>query len=157
MATAKTATVRTAKAAEGAAAAFEQVTTASTEAFRENVDRSLAAVSELGAFGKQNVEAVIASATATQKGIEELSARAVAFSKKALEEHMAAAKSLMTAKSVQEFVEKQSAYARSSFDAYVAELTSLSDVWQGVAKDAFKPLNERMSAVSHLMQNGAPR
>jgi len=152
MATAKTA-ART-KPVETARAAFESVSTASTEAFRENVDRSMAAMSEMGSFGKQNVEAMIASATATQKGVEALSARAVAFSKTAMEKHVAAAKSLMASKSVQEFVEKQSEYARSSFDAYVAEMTNVSDVLQGVAKDAFKPLNERMSAVSHLMQVG---
>lgn len=151
----KTATAR--KVVEGANNAFEQVTTASSEAFRENIDRSLAAVSEASAFGKQNLEAMIASATVTQKGIEALSARAVAFSKAAMEKNVAAAKSLMTSKSVQEFVEKQNEFARSSFDAYVAELTQLSDVWQGLAKDAFKPLNERMSAAAHLMQAGAAR
>ena len=158
MATAKTANGRTAaKAAEGARAAFEQVTSASSEAFRDNVDRATAAAAEAAAFGKQNIEAVIASATVTQKGVEQISARAVAYSKSAMENHVAAAKSLMTSKSVQEFVEKQSEYARSSFDAYVAELNSLSDVWAGVTKDAIKPLNERMSAVSHLMQSGAAR
>ena len=157
MATAKTAAGRAAKAADGARAAFEQVTAASSEAFRENVDRSLAAVSEMSAFGKQNIEAMIASATATQKGMETISARAVAFSKTAMENHVAATKSLMTAKSVQEFVEKQTEYARSSFDAYVAELNSLSDVWAGVAKSAIQPLNERMGAVSDLMQAGAAR
>ncbi|MGE0046406.1 MAG: phasin family protein, partial [Hyphomonadaceae bacterium] len=136
MATAKSAARTTEKAAEGARAAFEQVTTASSEAFRDNVDRSLAAVSEMSAFGKQNVEAMIASAAAAQKGFETLSARAVAYSKSAMENHVAATKSLMTSKSVQEFVEKQTAYTRSAFDAYVAELNSLSDVFSGVAKDA---------------------
>ncbi|MGE0828252.1 MAG: phasin family protein [Hyphomonadaceae bacterium] len=156
MAATKTA-ARAEKVAQGARNAFEQVTTASSEAFRDNVDRATAAAAEMTAFSKQNVEAFIASATATQKGVEAISARAAAYSKSALENHMAAAKNLMTSKSVQEFVEKQSAYARSSFDAYVAELTSLSDVWQNVAKDAIKPLNERMSAMSHLMQSGAVR
>ncbi|HWA01188.1 MAG TPA: TIGR01841 family phasin [Caulobacterales bacterium] len=152
MATPKSATAR-----KTATEAFEQVTTASSEAMRENIDRSMAALSEASAFGKENLEAWMASAAATQKGIETLSARAVAFSKTALENHMAATKSLMTSKSVQEFVEKQSEYARSSFDAYVAELTSLSDLVSGVTKEAIKPINDRMTAVGHLMQNGAAR
>ena len=42
-------------------------------------------------------------------------------------------------------------------DAYVAELTSFSDLFAGVAKDTMKPLNERMSAVGTLMQNGVAR
>jgi len=149
--TAKTA----ARNARSAADAFEQVSTASGDAVREQFDRGLAAMSEASAFGKENLEAWMASAAAAQKGFETISARAVAFQKAALENHMAAAKSLMTSKSVQEFVEKQSVYARTSFDAYVAELTELSDLFSGVAKDAIAPLNERMSAMGHLMQNSA--
>ncbi|HVY86025.1 MAG TPA: TIGR01841 family phasin [Caulobacterales bacterium] len=152
MATPKTATAR-----KTASEAFEQVTTASSEAMRENIDRSMAALSEASAFGKENMEAWMASAAAAQKGMETLSARAVAFSKQALENHMAATKSLMSSKSVQEFVEKQSEYARSSFDAYVQELTSLSDLVSGVTKEAIKPINDRMTAVGHLMQTGAAR
>jgi phasin family protein len=153
MAAAKTA----ARAAKSATEGFEHLSAASSEAVRENFDRGLAAFSEASAFGKQNVEAWVASATAAQKGIEAISARSVAFSKQALENHVAAAKSLMTSKSVQEFVEKQNDYAKSSFEAYVAELTSFSDLVSGVAKEAFEPINERFNAVGQLMQAGAQR
>jgi len=151
MATAKTARAATKSATE----AFEQVTAASNEAVRENIDRSMAAMSEASAFGKQNVEAWIASAAAAQKGFEALSARTVAFQKAALENHVAAAKSLMTSKSVQEFVEKQNDYAKTSFEAYVAELSTLSELVAGAAKESFQPINERVTAVGALIQTGA--
>ncbi len=151
MATAKTAP----RAAKSATEAFESVTAASSEAVRENIDRSLAALSEVSAFGKQNVDAFLASAAATQKGFETLSARSVAFQKQALENHVAAAKSLMTSKSVQEFVEKQNDYAKSSFEAYVAELTSVSDLVSSLTKEALQPINERVNAVGQLIQAGA--
>lgn len=148
MATAKTARAATKTATE----AFEQVTSASSEAVRENIDRSLAAMSEASAFGKQNVEAWVASAAAAQKGFETLSARTVAFQKAAIENHVAAAKSLMTSKSVQEFVEKQNDYAKTSLEAYVAELTELSELVTGVAKETFQPINERVTAATALIQ-----
>ena len=151
------AAAKTARAAKSATEAFEQVTTASSEAVRENFDRGLAALSEASAFGKQNVEAWVASATAAQKGIEAISARSVAFSKQALENHVAATKSILTSKSVQEFVEKQNDYAKSSFEAYVAELSSFSDLFSGVAKDTFQPINERFNAVGQLIQTSAQR
>jgi phasin family protein len=144
MATAKTA--RVVEPAEQASAAM-----------RDNMDRGLAALSEVSAFGKQNVEAWLASATAAQKGLEALSARTVAFQKQAIENHVAATKALMGSKSVQEFVEKQNDYAKSSFEAYIAELSSMSEMMSGLAKDAMQPLNERVNAVGHLMQNGAVR
>jgi phasin family protein len=146
------ATKTTERAAKSATQAFEHVTSASTEAVRENIDRGLAALSEASAFGKQNVEAWLASAAATQKGLETLSARTVAFQKQAIESHVAAAKSLMTSKSVQEFVEKQNDYAKSSFEAYVAELSSLSELVSGVAKEVMQPINDRISAAGHFVQ-----
>jgi phasin family protein len=148
MATAKTAP----RAAKSATEAFEQLTGASNEAVRENIDRSIAAISEASAFGKQNIEAWVASAAVAQKGFEAISARTVAFQKEAMEKHVAAAKALMTSKSVQEFVEKQSEYAKSSFEAYVAELTSVSDLVQGVAKESLAPINDRVNAVGQLIQ-----
>ncbi|MCR6644191.1 MAG: TIGR01841 family phasin [Terricaulis sp.] len=143
---------KTARATKITTEAFEHVTAASTDAVRENIDRSLAALSEASAFGKQNMEAWLASATAAQKGFEAISARTVAFQKSALENHVAAAKSLMTSKSVQEFVEKQNDYAKTSFEAYVAELTEVSELVAGVTKETFQPLNERVTAVGQLIQ-----
>jgi phasin family protein len=151
------ATVKTPKSVrqvgEEATKTFESMAAAGQEHVRENLDRTLAAMSEVGAFGKENMEAFIASATATSKGLEAISARAVAFSKSSMENHMAAAKAIMSSKSVQEVVEKQAEYARSAFDGYIAEMNKMSDLVAGLAKDAIKPLNERVSAVSHLMQS----
>ena len=147
------ATKTTERAAKSATQAFEQVTSASSEAVRENIDRGLAALSEASSFGKQNMEAFLASATAAQKGMEAISAHTVAFSKSTIENHVAATKSLMTSKSVQEFVEKQNQYAKSSFEAYVAELTSFSELFSGVAKEVTQPINERISAAGQLVQH----
>ncbi len=148
MATAKTAP----RAAKSATEAFDTVSLASTEAVRENFDRGVAALSEASAFGKQNFEAWLASAAAAQKGFETLSARTVAFQKQALENHVAATKSLMTSKSVQEFAEKQNEYVKGAFEAYVAEVTEVSELVQGLAKDALQPINERVNAVGQFVQ-----
>ncbi|MEQ1809245.1 MAG: TIGR01841 family phasin [Terricaulis sp.] len=149
MATAKTAP----RAAKSATEAFETFTSTSTETVRENIDRSIAAFSEASSFGKQNMEAWVASATAAQKGFETLSARAVAFQKAAIENHVAATKALMTSKSVQEFAEKQNDYAKGAFEAYVAEVTEVSELVQGLAKETLQPINERVNAVGQLVQN----
>ena len=151
MATAKSAP----RAAKAGVEAFETVSAASSEAVREQFDRGLAALSEASAFGKQNVEAWLASANAAQKGFEAISARTVAFQRQALENQVAAAKSLMTSKSVQEFVEKQNEFAKGAFEAYVAELSEVSDLVANVAKDALQPINERVTAVGHLVQTAS--
>ncbi len=145
------------KTADTAANAFEHVTAASSEALQTNLNRSMAAAAEFGAFGKENVEALVTSASVAQKGMEALSARYVAFTKAALENHMAATKAMMTSKSVQELMERQADYAKTSFESYMAEVNAMSDMFAGMTKDAMKPLNERMTAVSSLMQTGVTR
>jgi phasin family protein len=145
------------KSADSTVNAFEHVTAASNEALQTNLNRTMAAAAEFGAFGKENVEALVTSAAAAQKGMEALSARYVAFTKAALETHMAATKSLMTSKSVQELMERQADYARASFETYMSEVNAMSDMVAGMTKDAIKPLNERMTAMSTLIQSGAAR
>ena len=151
------ATVKTPKTIQEAAHSVEAFTAAGQHQMKEGMERSMAAMAEVGAFGKENVEAFVASATATTKGLEAISARAAAYSKSALESHMAAAKAIMTSKSVQEVVERQTEYARSTFDGYMAEMTKMAELMQGFSKEAAKPLNERMSAVQHLIQTTAVR
>jgi phasin family protein len=136
---------------------FENVAANGAAAVKENVERAIAAAAELNSFGKENLDAWIASSTAATKGLEAISARAMAYSKSALEAHMSAAKSIMTAKSVQELVEKQAEYAKSAFEGYVAEINSMSDLVSGFAKESLKPINERVTAVSSIMQNGRVR
>src|ERR1700730_6791262 len=77
----------------------EQFTTAGNQAFKDSIEKSLSALGEANAHSKKNLEAVVASVTAATKGAEALGAQAMAYSKKALEDHVAAAKNLTTAKS----------------------------------------------------------
>src|SRR5208283_2877682 len=90
----------------------ETMTAASNKAFKDSVEKSLAALAEMNTHSKKNLEAVVASVTAATKGAESLGASAMAFSKKSMEDQVAAAKSLSAAKSVQEVVELQTAWAK---------------------------------------------
>ena len=84
-------------------------------------------------------------------------ARAMTFSKAAVENHVAFSKSLMSSKSVQEVAEKQTEYLKSAFEAYVAEATKVTELMTGMGKEVVAPLNERVTAVSSLMQAGVAR
>ena len=106
----------------------------------------------MNTHSKKNLEAVIASVTASTKGAEALGAQAMAYSKKAVEDHVAAAKSLSGAKSVQEVIELQTTYAKSALDAYIAEVSKMSDIVSSSVKDAVKPLNERVTAAVEKFQ-----
>jgi phasin family protein len=127
-------------------AGAEQAQAAGAKAFREVADKSAAGIAELNAQGKQNLEAVVASAAAAQKGGEALSAQSVAFSKKTWEDGVAAAQSMAQARSIQELLELQTSWAKSSTEAWLAEVTKATDVLTASVKDSFKPINERVTA-----------
>jgi len=137
-------TVETATAQVKASA--EKIQAAGAQAFREAADKSVAGLTELNAEGKKNLEAVVASATAAQKGVEALSAQTVAYGKKSWEDGVAAAQSLAQARSVQEALELQTNWAKSAAETYLAEVTRMTEVFTASVKDSFKPINERVTA-----------
>ena len=144
--TVETATAQVKASAEKAQAQAEKIQAAGAQAFREGVDKSVAGLTEMNAQSKQNLEAVVASAAAAQKGAEALSAQTVAYGKKSWEDGVAAAQSLAAARSVQELVELQTSWARSAAETYLAEVTKMTDVFTASVKDSFKPINERVTA-----------
>lgn len=139
-------------AAEAAKSTVEQFTAASNVAFKEGVEKSLAALNEMNTYSKKNLEAVVASATASAKGAEALGAQAMAFSKAVFDTQVSAAKSLAGAKSVQEVVELQTAFAKSALETYMAQFGAMSETVSSSVKESMKPLNERVTAVVEKFQ-----
>lgn len=130
----------------------EQFTTAGNQAFKDAVEKSLAGLNEVNAYSKKNLEAVIASVTAAAKGAEALGAETIAYSKSAMENQVAAAKSLSGAKSVQEVLELQTGFAKSALEAYIAQVSKASEIVSASMKDSMKPLNERVTAAVERLQ-----
>ncbi|GAA0621627.1 TIGR01841 family phasin [Brevundimonas kwangchunensis] len=144
--TVETAAVNAKASAERATAQAEKIQAAGAKAFREGMDKSVAGFAELNAEGKKNLDAMVASATAAQKGAETLSAASLAYGKKSWEDGVAAAQSLAAARSVQELVELQTSWAKSAAETYLSEVTRMTDVFTASVKDSFKPINERVTA-----------
>ncbi|HEX3917109.1 MAG TPA: TIGR01841 family phasin [Caulobacteraceae bacterium] len=130
----------------------DQFTTAGNQAFKDGIEKSLTALGEVNAHSKKNLEAAVASVTAATKGAEALGAQTMAYSKKAMDDHVAAAKSLSGAKSIQEVVELQSAYAKSFLEAYVAQMNKASETVAASMKESFQPINERVTAFVERIQ-----
>lgn len=150
--TAKIATDSVKSASDNAKTTIEQMNYATNTAFKDGVEKSLQALNDVNAHSKKNLEAVVASVTAATKGAEALGAQGLAYSKKSFEDGVAAAKTLSSAKSFQEVVELQTSFAKSAMEAYMAEMTRASEIFQASLKDSFKPLNERVTATVERFQ-----
>ena len=141
-----------AKAADTLKTTVEQYSAAGTQAFKDGVEKTLAALNDANAHSKKNLEAVVASVTAATKGAEALGAQAIAFSKKTVEDNMAAAKTLGSAKSIQEAVELQTSWFKSSLEGYIAEFNKATEIVSGSVKETWTPINARVTATVEKFQ-----
>ncbi len=119
----------------------EQFTSEAKRSMEEGVERMSKGFEDVTQFGQENVEAMVASGKVMAKAAEEMNAEVMAFSKKSYEDSMAAAKEIASSKSVTEFFEKQTGFAKTSFESFVAEATKLNEMYANAAKEAFAPLN----------------
>lgn len=140
------------KTIDQASAQASKTQAAGAKVFRDSVEKSVAGLAELNAHSKKNLEAVVESATVAQKGAEALGQQALAYSKKNWEDGVNAAQTLAQARSVQELVELQTSYAKSAIESYLAEFNKATDLYTASVKDAFKPINERVTATVETFQ-----
>jgi phasin family protein len=139
-------------AADTAKKTVDQFTAASSVAFKDGVEKSLAAMNDMNAQSKKNLEAIVASATASAKGAEAMGAQAMAFSKTMFDAQVSAAKSLSGAKSLQEVVELQNAFAKSTLETYMSEFGKMSETFSASMKESMKPIHERVTATVEKFQ-----
>lgn len=133
---------KTGKETAGAAETYEKVVFAG----KESVAAAAKGYDKLVAFNKENFEAVLAAGNAAAKGVEEINAEVIAYGKEAIEDNIAAAKALLTAKTLRDAVDLQTEWFKSSFDSYVSRTTKLSEMTVKVTQDAFQPVNARLTA-----------
>jgi phasin family protein len=130
----------------------EEFTNEAKRSMEEGVERMSKGFEDVTQFGQDNVEAMVASSKVMAKAAEEMNAEVIAFSKKSYEDSLAAAKEIASARSVSEFFEKQTAFAKTSFETFVAEATKLNEMYSQAAKEAFAPLNARFTAAAEMVK-----
>lgn len=114
---------------------------------------------QLDSFVQQvqaSAQAAVQANTTLTKGTEDIARQWLAFSQDCLEKTTAASKDLLTAKTVNEAVEKQSQFAQTSFNELVAEATKLSEQAVKVSTEAFEPLKKCMEETAENATKAAP-
>jgi phasin family protein len=101
---------------------------------------------EFQTFGKDGFEAYVASSTALTKGMQAIAQETAEFSRKSLEKSTAAFEKLTAAKSMEKAIEAQQAFAKESYDAVVAQMTKMNELYINTAKEAFKPFEASLAA-----------
>jgi hypothetical protein len=101
---------------------------------------------EFQTFGKDGVDAYVASATALTKGFQTITAEAVDFTRKAFEKSSEAFEKAAAAKSFEKAVEVQQGYAKEAYESFFAQINKIGELYLTTAKEAYKPFEAKLSA-----------
>ena len=100
---------------------------------------------EFQKVGKDGFDATVRSFGEVNKGFQAIAAEITDYSKKAFEDGTRAFEQLIGAKTIEQAVEIQSQYAKKAYDNYIAEVSKLGEMYVGLAKDAYKPVEVALS------------
>ena len=96
-------------------------------------------IEDAGKFGKEFMDNGLKSLASFSKGFQAIAVETTEYAKKSFETGSAAFEKLVAAKSLEKAVEVQTDYAKSAYEAFVAEATKISDLYAELFKDSYKP------------------
>ena len=103
--------------------------------------------------GKDGFDATVRSFGEVNVGFQAIAAEITDYSKKSFEDGTRAIQQLLSAKSFGQVIEIQSQYARMVYEAHVAELSKLAEMYAGLTRNTFKPVEHvaaQASSPNHL-------
>jgi phasin family protein len=133
-------------AGEKATATAETALENGAAALKSGLEKALKGYDAIIGYNKDTAEAVMKSATTAGKGIESINSEIYSYSKQSIEDGVAATKAVLGSKSVHEAFEFQTDYAKSAFEAYVAELSKISELATSATKETYAPFKGRVQA-----------
>lgn len=90
---------------------------------------------------EDSMDLALTSFGAWTKGAQAIAVEFVDYAKKSAERSAAAWEKLLGAKSLEKAMEVQSEYMKSAYEDFVAEATTLGELYVDLAKEAYKPFD----------------
>src|ERR1700727_3234458 len=97
-------------------------------------------VEDIQQYGKEHFDTVVAAATTLQNGLQAIAGAYGDYTKKSFEDTKSFVEKLSGVKSLDKAVEVQTEYAKSAYEAFVAESQKIAGMYTDLAKETFKPL-----------------
>ena len=119
------------------------------------MEKSAKMVEDMTAFGKGNIEALVESSKIAAKNVEALGHEAAEYAKTSFESATEAAKTLAAAKSPTEFMKLQGDYARTAFDAMIAEGSRSTERMLKMFGEFAQPISNRVAVAADKMKISA--
>jgi hypothetical protein len=104
-------------------------------------------------LGKDNMEAAAKSFGTLSKSAQAITVEMADFSKKSFEDGSKAMEKLLGAKSLEKAIEIQTDFAKTAYEAFVAQATKIGELYADFAKETYKPFEPY---VANLTKAAAP-
>ncbi|MDZ7823776.1 MAG: phasin family protein [Ahrensia sp.] len=103
---------------------------------------------DMNKTSKELMDNSLKSYASMTKGMQVIATEATDFTKAQYEQGTAVFEKLTATKSVEKAMEVQTEYAKSAYEAFVAQATKMSELYMNVAKEAYKPFEAFMPAAA---------
>ncbi|HEV2559888.1 MAG TPA: phasin family protein [Microvirga sp.] len=90
-------------------------------------------------FGQDNLDTVMKTFGSVTKGAQAIAMETADYAKKSVEQSAAAFEKLAGAKSLDKAMQIHGDYLKTSYEGFVAQSAKIGELYQAVAKEAFKP------------------
>jgi hypothetical protein len=96
-------------------------------------------IEDLQKLGKETVDTAVSNIGIASKNVQAIATETADYSKKAFENGSAVFEKLAGVKSVDKVIEIQTAYAKDSYEGFVAYASKVGELYSTIAKDSVKP------------------
>jgi hypothetical protein len=96
-------------------------------------------------ISKEGFDATLRSYGELNKGFQAITANATDYTKRAFEDATRAFEQLAGSKSVEQAIQIQSQYVKKAYDTWVTEASKLSEMYVGMARDAYKSVEQAVA------------
>ncbi|WP_427023272.1 phasin family protein [Aureimonas ureilytica] len=114
---------------------------------------------DAGQAGKEAMDTFIKSVSTVTKGFQQIAAETGDFTKRSYETSAKMLEELAQTRTPDKAIEIQTAYFKSSYDAWMAQATKMNELYANIARETFKPfetsVNKATSYAQDAMQQAA--
>jgi phasin family protein len=103
-------------------------------------NKTMMTYTDFSAFGQDSIDSIVKANTAAAKGFESLSKYFVDYATKSFEDAVTAGKKLAASKTPVEFFQLQTKLVQESFETFVEESKTVSEMTTAIVKDVSAPL-----------------
>jgi len=125
---------------------FETAVTAAKDQAAKASKALYGAVGDIAEFGKDNAAAVTKANAALVEGFDVIGKELTGYARHSLEQTVEVTTKLISAKTLDEVIQINQAYAKTAFEALVANATKISEIGVKVSNEAFQPLSAHVGA-----------